>query len=149
MVVGHKAATGGEGVAHLFCDGESIPLICVNRHWQVFLVGEVFFCGSLHGAGAKDAVHVMGFQPLAAGAVGEVGRSFKAGQDDKIVCVELGAVVGVAVVLAQAEEVVALAFEEGDGFLGGEMTVRIGGVAVEVALIELPVFGKDGDGFKH
>ena len=149
MVVGYKAATGGEGIAHLFCDGESVPLIVVNRHWQVFLVGEVFFGSSLHGAGAKDAVHVMGFQPLAAGAVGEVGRSFKAGQDDKIVCVELGAVVGVAVVLAQAEKVVALAFEEGDGFLRGEMTVRIGGVAVEVSFVEAAAFGKNGCWLKH
>ena len=149
MVVGDEAAVGFERVAYIFGDGESVPLAFADRHGEIFLVAEMFACFFLHGCCAENAVHVMGFQPLPACRIDEICRSFEPGQDDKRIAVKFCAVIGVAVVLAQAEKAVALTFEKGDGFCWRKMAVRIGGVAVEVSFVEAAAFGKNGCWLKH
>ena len=73
----------------------------------------------------------------------QVGRGLKAGEDDEALVIEGVRVVGVEVVLGEAQEVVAVRAEGRDGLRGGEAAVGVGGVAVQVALVAAAAGGEE------
>ena len=144
VVVGDHAAVGPQHVAQLLGGLRALPLAKELDGGQVLQMAEGALGGILlHLAGAQDAVHVVQLIALV-GANGPVKYrgGLQSGQDDEVLGVELGPVVGVDVVLGHAQEMVAVLLVLGHVLLGGQHAVGNGGVAVQVALIEGPAAGK-------
>ena len=153
MVVGGKAAAAFQVVGQLLCSLQAVPIAHGHRRGQAFAMVQNIVSGRpLHGFVAQDAVDVVGLaQPCAVGAAelhqfghrgvflfqrgqllqrgGVTGQLHQpagclhAGQQNKIVPIQLGAQVGIIVVLAQAQKAVAVLAEQRHSLRRGQVPV--------------------------